>query len=169
MRKMFILDGYNVIYRIPELTAKLKESLEEARRALAVRMADWKRSRVNADVIIVFDGRDSVFPDSSRMNVCGIKCVYTATKETADDRIISMVRLSEEPSRITVISDDNQIRNSSRAHGARIEYSAFFETAGRKKSKTAERPDKAFDARKNRSVTDYYEGYLRSKGKISEE
>jgi len=168
MKKIFILDGYNVIYQIPEITVKLDESLAAARSALAIRMTEWKRSRVNAWVIIVFDGRDSDFTDCSRTNICGIDCVFTRTGEAADDRIISIVRSSEEPSGITVISHDNRVRNGARSHGARVEYPAFLRKSGKRTNKPAIRADKAFSAKKNKSVTDYYEEHLRNKGKIDE-
>ena len=164
MRKIFILDGYNVIYQIPELTAKLEESLAAARSALAMHMAGWRRSRVNAEILIVFDGRDSDFMDYSRTNISGIDCVFTRSKETADDRIISMVRDSKEPSGVTVISADNRVRNSSRAQRARVEYPAFLQKSGKRADKPAIRADKVFNTKKNRKVTDYYEEYLEGKG-----
>ena len=166
MKKTFILDGYNVIYRIPELTAKLEESLESARKALAMRMAEWKRSRRDAEVVIVFDGRDSDFIDRSRTNLCGIDCVFTRSKEAADDRIIGMVRSSKDPSSITVISHDNCVRNNSRTHGARVEYPAFLQKSRKKANKPVMHADKVLSAAKNNSVTDYYEEHLRSEGKI---
>lgn len=145
---------------------KLDESLAAARSALAMRMTGWKRSRVNAEVLIVFDGRDSDFMDCSRTNICGIDCVFTRSKEAADDRIIGMVRDSEDPSGITVISHDNRVRNGSRAQGARVEYPAFLQKTRKRGNKPAVRVDKVFSAEKNRSVTDYYEKHLRNKGKI---
>lgn len=166
MKRIFILDGYNVIYRIPELTAKLEESLAAARSALAMYAADWKRSRVNAEVIMVFDGRDSDFIDCSRTKIGGIDCVFTRTREAADDRIIRMVQNSKEPSRITVISDDNQVRNSSRAHGARVEYATFLQKLRKKRNKATKPVNKVTDIRKNAAVTDFYESYLRNKGTL---
>ncbi|NQU94674.1 MAG: NYN domain-containing protein [Candidatus Omnitrophica bacterium] len=164
MKKIFILDGYNVIYRISELTAKLKESLAEARSALAMHVAGWKRSRVNAEIIIVFDGRDVDFMDYSRTKIGGIDCVFTRAKEAADDRIISMVKNSKEPSSITVISHDNRVRNGSRVHGARVEYPTFLQKTKKHANKPAMHADKSFSATKNRKVTDYYEEYLEGKG-----
>ena len=164
MKKIFILDGYNVIYRIPELTAKLKESLAEARSGLAMHVAGWKRSRINAEIIIVFDGRDVDFMDYSRTKIGGIDCVFTRAKEAADDRIIRMVKNSEEPSSVTVISHDNRVRNGSRAHGARVEYPTFLQKTGKNADKPVIHADKVFSAMKNRKVTDYYEEYLEGKG-----
>ena len=166
MGKIFILDGYNVIYRIPELTSKLKESLAAARGALAMHVARWKRSRADAQVVIVFDGRDSDLMDYSRTNISGIDCIFTHDREAADDRIIGMVRDSEDPSDVTVISHDNRVRNGSRAHGARVEYPAFLQKSGKRTVNPPTRANKVFNAKKDRKVTDYYEKYLRGKGTI---
>ena len=166
MEKTFLLDGYNVIHRLPELTAKLDESLAAARNALEMRMAEWRRSRANARIIIVFDGRDDVFSDCSHAKLYGIDCIFTAAKEAADDRIIRMVRNSDAPSGVTVISADNRIRNSCRAHGARVEYPFFLQKTKRKRNKPDLQPDKTFSPSENRKVTAYYAEYLKNKGKI---
>jgi len=165
-RKITIIDGYNVIYRMPELTAKLEESLEAARMALAMRMADWKRSHAGIEVYIVFDGRDSAPPNRSRVKLCGIDCVFTATKETADERIIGIVRSAKSPSDVTVISSDNCIRNSCNAHGAWVKDPATLEKRTRKVTRPVECENKVIDSEKTEKVTDFYENYLRDKGAI---
>ena len=125
-----ILDGYNVIHKIPHLAAHLNSSLENARKALANFMTTWRQTRgYNGAICIVFDGRDGII--SSSENLCGIKCVYTKTKHAADDRIISMVRNSKNPASLTVVSSDNYVTNNCRAHGAKTQPAQFLlETPG---------------------------------------
>jgi len=166
--KKIILDGYNVIHKVPKLSAKLEESLEEARKALALFVSGWKRKYVGAEACIVFDGRGSAAIDRSCIRLCGIECFFTVKKESADDRIIAIVRDSGNPRDILVISDDNNIRNNCRSLGAKVEYTSFLQPT--KKRTSREEPstgqDKIMYAYKKDEITDYYEEYLRSKGKI---
>lgn len=116
--QQLILDGYNIIHKIPQLAAHIKTGLEGARKALANFMLTWKQTHgYNGAIYIVFDGREGII--SNNENICGIKCVYTKTKNEADDRIISMVRNSKNPASLTVVSSDNYVTNNCKAHGAK--------------------------------------------------
>ena len=164
--KKIILDGYNVIHETPELALRLKDSLEAARKALAFHVSDWRRKYSSADVCIVFDGKDTEGINHSSIRLCGIECIFTKTDEKADERIISMVRKSEDPRSIVVISGDNNVRNNCRAHKARVEYSTFLMAKNKKTSprrSTAGR-DKYTKSSNLSKVTDHYEEYLQRKG-----
>lgn len=127
--RQLILDGYNIIHKIPELEENLGSSLESARAALAGFMAGWKsRHARNCSICIVFDARGGENNDEI---LCGIKCVYA--KGGADDFIISMVKNSKAPANIVVVSSDNYVINNCRAHGAVIKPVDFLlEKAGPK-------------------------------------
>ena len=116
-----ILDGYNVIHRIPQLRDHLTQNLGNARRALANFMIARTRTyNYKGKISIVFDGRDGII--NTNQPFYGIKCIYTKTKQEADDKIISMVRNSQNSADITVISDDNYVTNNCKAHGAIVSY-----------------------------------------------
>ena len=166
MQKTFIIDGYNVIHKIPELEAKLEESLESARKALAMEISDWKRKYADAKVYIVFDGKNEDIPDYSHTKICGIDCIFTRSEESADDLIINMVRHSEDSSVITVISDDNRVRNSCRAYRAQVQYTSFLHRSKKKSRGPVKRVKKIDNTGRDQEVTDYYKQYLRSKGVI---
>ena len=168
MRKIFILDGYNVIYKIPEFTRKLKASLESARNALAIHVSGWIRKYPGAKAYIVFDGRDEIskeFDRSTRV-VGGVTCVFTKSKESADERIVAIVRSSANPETITVISADNLVRNGSRAHRAYVEEPSILKIMPKKSVKQSVDRDKNLDSRKGHKITTYYEEYLEKKGVI---
>jgi predicted RNA-binding protein with PIN domain len=115
--QQIILDGYNVIHKIPQLQSHLNHSLEDARKALANFIITWARTHNHkGSISIVFDGRDGII--NSRQSLCGIKCIYTKTKQEADDKIISLVRNTPNKKDITIISDDNYVTNNCKAHGA---------------------------------------------------
>jgi len=164
--KTIILDGYNVIHKISGMKEKLAESLEAARKALALYLSGWRRRYPNARVSIVFDGRDNGFPSEQNTKLAGITCVFTHSGETADERIISIIRKSVNPRNITVITEDNSIRNSSRAYGAEVKKIDFLLPHRKKKEKRSKDRGKVTPSVSTSRVTDYYEDYLRSAGKI---
>ena len=165
MQKIIIIDGYNVIHKIPELEAELDKSLESARKALAMEISGWQRRYSNAKVYIVFDGKNEDGLSHSHTKICGITCIFTRTEESADEWIIHAVRNAKDASCVTVISDDNQVRNNCRAHMAEVHHTSFLRKKN-KKSRGPVRPAEKFDSKTDREITDYYEKHLRDKGII---
>jgi len=146
-----LLDGYNVIHKIPQLRDHLTQSLEDARKALANFMMTWARTHNHkGSIIIVFDGRDGII--NSNQSLCGIKCIYTKTKQDADDKIISIVRNSQNKKDITVISDDNYVTNNCKAHGA-IVMSAQYLLQEHKAAPNGD-PEKLIDDKTANEITD---------------
>ncbi|MBL7070559.1 MAG: NYN domain-containing protein [Candidatus Omnitrophica bacterium] len=164
MKKTFIIDGYNVIHKIPELCAKLEESLESARDALVIEIQSWKRRYADSKAYIVFDGKNEDIFDDLPTRILGIDCVFTRSKESADDRIISMVRNAEAPSLITVISDDNQVRNGCRMQGAQVQYSSFISINKKKPHRPVNRINNIDNNMQEQEITDYYKKHLINKG-----
>ncbi len=131
--KYLLVDGYNIIHRLPELKALLDggpaSGLEAARQRLALLISTWRQSRPGVECRIVFDG-DHKYTSGRPLSLAGIPAVFTRTSHGADAEIIRLVREHRGPkAEITVVSDDNSIRNSCRAHGAALESSSFIRTA----------------------------------------
>ena len=164
--KHIILDGYNVIYKLPELKLKLNESLEAARIALAHLLSGWRRQYRNADVCVVFDGKDHEMPSASPARISGIECIFTRTGETADERIIKIVHGSENPREFLVISEDNSVSNSCRAHGAEVKPASFLMPRRKKNRRTSGEADKTISATNSARITNSYKDYLKDTGKI---
>ena len=164
--KHIILDGYNVIYKLPELKRKLDESLEAARIALAHLLSGWRRQYSSADICIVFDGKDHEMPNASPARIAGIECVFTRTGETADNHIIKIVHDSESPGEFLVISEDNSVRNSCRAHGTEVKPASFLMPHRKKSQRASSDTDKTISATNSSRITNSYKDYLKDKGKI---
>jgi predicted RNA-binding protein with PIN domain len=146
-----ILDGYNVIYKIPHLRDHLNQGLEDARKALANFMLTWARTHnYKGSISIVFDGRDGII--NTNQSLCGVKCIYTKTKQEADDRIISIVRNSQNSKDITVISDDNYVANNCRAHGVTMRPSQYLLQENKVPSTCV--PEKLIDSKTANEITD---------------
>lgn len=155
-----IVDGYNAIYKIKELQALLDESLLEAREEVTRLARDYKRNLGGiAEVCVVFDGKDDYrgLPHPSPANQ-----VFSRTGE-GDRTIIKMVEKLSGRYHCIVASDDNFVRNNSRAHRATIiSISEFFAGAKKKKrAKGSDAPDeKRIDPKSAREITDYFRKHL---------
>ena len=128
MAKVLLVDGYNVINRIPELRPFLNRGLEEARTQLVFVIDKWRISHPGSECIIIFYGdHKTAMPLEQRIS--GIRCIFSASRHGGDDEIIKYVRNNgARASSITVVSDDNSVRNSCRSLGASVQPSSFIVT-----------------------------------------
>jgi predicted RNA-binding protein with PIN domain len=126
-RKILLVDGYNVIHRLPELWRALDGGLANAQDRLVLEISNWRRSHPEFDCVIVFDGNPP--PGGGPHGGAGIRCLFTRTPHGGDAALVGYVRDHHaRKSDITVVSDDNYVRNNCRAHGALIQPSSFLLT-----------------------------------------
>ena len=124
--RLLVVDGYNVIHRVPELETSLDGGLQNARNRLAVRVSAWAREHPGVICVIVFDG-DFEHSGGRDQRLAGIRCVFSLTAHGGDDEIIRLVReLRGRKADVTVVSDDNKVGNNCRAHGAAVRPSSFL-------------------------------------------
>jgi predicted RNA-binding protein with PIN domain len=115
---LIIIDGYNVIHKIPALVSVMDKSLEGARRALADLILSWKsRSRYSGKFCVVFDVRGQGSIGDAYFDALGIKCIYA---NDADGQIIQLLKDNCRSRRIVVVSADNRVRNHCKAYMAGI-------------------------------------------------
>jgi predicted RNA-binding protein with PIN domain len=127
-KKLLIIDGYNVIHRIPELKPSLEAGLENARTRLALQVSAWNHDHPAYECVIVFDGDESVSGGGESF-LAGVRCVFSRKAHGADARIVGFVRESGgRAADITVVSDDNFVGNNCRAHGASVQPASFIMT-----------------------------------------
>ena len=125
-RKTLVVDGYNVINRLPELQSSLDGGLENARDKLAALVSAWRSRHSGYDCVLVFDGSDR-FAGAGPQRVLGVRSLFSRDAHGGDEEIIRFVReFAGRPSDITVVSDDNHVRNNSRALGAAVEPASFL-------------------------------------------
>ncbi|MDP6809094.1 MAG: NYN domain-containing protein, partial [Kiritimatiellia bacterium] len=65
---------------------------------------------------VVFDGDSSVIGGDITASAPGVRALYNKTGETADRRIRRMLEQADRREEITVVSDDNEVRDSARVH-----------------------------------------------------
>lgn len=129
--KILIVDGYNVIHKIPSLKSHLGTSLESARNALVSYMAQWRvRCKFTGDIRIVFDGKNELYGPmgSVQMTPPGICCFFSHSTEEADTYIVRMLKAEATSSEITVVTDDTFIQNHCKVYSAHSQPVSYLET-----------------------------------------
>ncbi len=133
--RLLLVDGYNVIHRLPELEPSLADGLQNARNQLALRVAGWSREHPGVECVIVFDGDFDRSGGRGGERRAGVRCVYSLAAHGGDAEIVRLVReFRGRKSDVIVVSDDNYVGNNCRAHGAVVRPSGFIlarKTAGR--------------------------------------
>jgi predicted RNA-binding protein with PIN domain len=129
-KRIILLDGYNVIRRIPRLQEQDRRSLEAGREMLCRLCVNWKSKKAEvSQLIIVFDGDSSVDGVSSYQAGAGTRVVFTRTGEKADTRILAIIEEDPASAEYTVVSDDGEVVHKSRLLGAKVMPVQAFEDA----------------------------------------
>jgi predicted RNA-binding protein with PIN domain len=110
----WLVDGYNVIRRDPDLRAREAESLESGRRALAHLIARARRA-LQDEFTVVFDGArtGNTVPTAGRIRV-----VFSRPPLTADDELMRLARQLR--SGAAVVSSDRKIQDAARRAGCAV-------------------------------------------------
>lgn len=113
-----ILDGYNVIHRVPAFRAQLARSADAGRRALLAYCAEWMALRRDVSLfLVVMDGGPD--PAGGQGGVSpGVRVIYSKRGQTADDRIHSLLQEWTEAARCVVVSDDGEVARRAKQVGA---------------------------------------------------
>ena len=125
--QLLLVDGYNVIHRLPELETSLDGGLQNARNQLALRVAAWSREHPGVECVIVFDGEFDRAGGRGGERIAGIRCVYSLEAHGGDAEIVRLVReFKGRKGDVSVVSDDNFVGNNCRAHGAAVRPSGYI-------------------------------------------
>jgi predicted RNA-binding protein with PIN domain len=105
----WLIDGYNVIRRSPELSSREMVSLEGGRRALCDLLSATARASGDA-FTVVFDGAGAGGTGSGG---AGVNVVFSSARENADRVLIRLARAGG-----AVVSNDREVRQSVARAGA---------------------------------------------------
>ncbi len=118
--KYLIIDGYNAISKIRVFDSKKDISLEASRLSFIKALMDFRsRNRLFDKIIVVFDGKGEGL-GLARETHGDIEVLFSNKDKDADKAIVDMLKASSGKNRITVSSDDNFIKNHTRAFGCEI-------------------------------------------------
>ncbi len=133
MGSHIIVDGYNVIRRLPALADRERRSLEAGRTALIDRLARYRRITGHR-LTVVFDGVEAGWYEEQRTRERGVEVVYTARGTRADDTIVRIARDASRGAVVVVTADREVARQVARGGGAVVSPEAFearLDQAGR--------------------------------------
>lgn len=110
----YILDGYNVLHKIPFPESRTLE----AQRDILIRFLEERRPQgsLNNAVTIIFDGQAEHYGGHPSATV---RVIFTQG-ETADEKIKKMVADAVAKGHIVVVTDDRAIRYAVRADGVQV-------------------------------------------------
>jgi predicted RNA-binding protein with PIN domain len=156
--KALVIDGYNVIHKIPHLEQLMHRSLRQARDGVTKLAKEYQRKTGGVDTVcVVFDGRDDYRGSFSQEPA---HHVFSGTGKGDDEVIRAVKRLSAEYN-VIVVTDDNYVRNNARAHKAHVITVERFKESVRKKKKSApgmarERLDESVRSRINNELRKHW-------------
>lgn len=139
-----LVDGYNVLYAMPEFHDRsIGRDIEEGRKLLAERLMRYARVS-GGRVTLVFDARGR---DSETVGMQGT--MRMAFSPDADEFIAEAVRVSSAPGSMSVVTSDRRLREEVEGLGARCEgprrFLARVKKAVRGKGKDVEKPGNPTD------------------------
>ncbi len=114
-----IIDGYNVIYSVPELAARASQDLAEARAALVQRLASYV-SRRRVEVVVVFDGSTvspAAVPGASPP---GVRVLFSRPPANADSVIEHLIGTEARPRNLTLVTGDRHLIQVAQGRGAKV-------------------------------------------------
>ncbi|OGR89365.1 MAG: hypothetical protein A2992_08165 [Elusimicrobia bacterium RIFCSPLOWO2_01_FULL_59_12] len=114
----FLVDGYNLLYALPEIPPG---TWPEKRRQLLTFLTEQRPQGKNS-LTVVFDSRAGL---GDRLRVGDLTVVFTAG-ETADEWIGTQVRKAPNPRALVVVSDDQGVRRLIQGTGARYQNVSDF-------------------------------------------
>jgi predicted RNA-binding protein with PIN domain len=125
-RELILVDGYNLIFRHPDLRAIAQTDLERARAELVRRIAGAALATAG-QVLVVFDGRESG-PSPVRTQGAGkVRVVFSSPPETADERIQKLIEIARAApggasamASFRVVSSDREVAGRAQLWGARV-------------------------------------------------
>ena len=138
--QQFIIDGNNLIGKIPALHKLQKKDKQQSRIKLAFLIDNYFHNK-KAKVTLHFDGfaKDAV-------RISHAKIVYS-DKITADEKIKEQIELSKNPKKITVVTSDFNLKEFARVCSCKVISSEEF--SKQLYSKKTDNEQKIIDELKN--------------------
>jgi len=141
----YLLDGYNLLYALPEMPTGSWETKRTALLQKLVREVPHGNNRVT----VIFDSREG---SGDRSRLGSIEVAYTSG-ETADDWISQAVRRAANPRILIVVTDDQGLRRLIRGTGAKWLNTREFWQKSKKRADSPPEPQAPMDAD---SITDEF-------------
>lgn len=117
---LIIIDGYNLIFTVPELERHVKVNNIEPVRDYVISLLSKYKQKKRCDVILVFDGNytEAVLP--KKQTYAGITVIYSKSGISADTEIKNITSLCQNPKDVSIVTYDNDIKRHVKKCGCPI-------------------------------------------------
>src|SRR3990172_11448995 len=99
---LIIIDGYNLIFTVPELEKHVKVNNIETVRDHVISLFSKYREENHSNVILVFDGTYTEALLPRKQTHCGISVIYSKSGISADTEIKNITSLCQNPKDVCV-------------------------------------------------------------------
>ena len=119
MSLQYILDGYNILMRLPELFGKGSAIPFEATREGLIRFLTQHRPQGHNPATVVFDGYAEMKMDWNWLLREGMNVIFSED-ESADDRIVRLSEHAGNPKATLVVTDDRELSLRARDFNVKV-------------------------------------------------
>ncbi|OQX83582.1 hypothetical protein B6D60_10310 [candidate division KSB1 bacterium 4484_87] len=118
MHPHYLIDGYNVIHKIPELKNALEINLEKARNLLIHRILNYLTTK-KIEITLVFDGDDVGYVGNPYERRKKLHIYYSHAPEKADPVIKRILREKATSTQLILVTEDREIINFGKNMGVK--------------------------------------------------
>lgn len=159
MTAKIIIDGWNVCWKLPEISKYIPDNLDKARLRLnTIIKLYFLRKKV--EYKIIYDGQPMVYSTHHPNE----PIQFSSNPEKADDIIIKLIKKQSDKKRWTVITSDRQLANRVKNLGAAIVSSESFIQKIRNTKKYQQNSDFRTDPKISDDEMNYWLKKFESKG-----
>ena len=105
--ELYLIDGYNVIHKIPEIKSLMKTNMQSARERFVLLLTNYFSNK-RTEVMVVFDGLSDI-PDFNIHSNPKVKVLFSKRNQKADILIKSITDERSNKSLITIVSSDHEV------------------------------------------------------------
>lgn len=118
-----IIDGYNLIRQVRELTAKEQVSLQDGRDALVAKLKIYRKYKPHS-ILVVFDGKSEMSERSEAYKEGGISICYSTSSQTADEAIQDFLKGDLQD--VVLVTSDRALQQYAETRGCAVMESPAF-------------------------------------------
>ena len=143
---LIIIDGYNLIFTVPELERHVKVNNIEPVRDHVISLLSKYKEKKRCDVILVFDGNYTEAALPKKQTYAGITVIYSKSGISADTEIKNITSLCQNPKDVSIVTYDNDIKRHVKKCGCpiiepKVMYKEIMEVLNEDKKIKSDEPD----------------------------
>lgn len=123
MTNKIIIDGWNLIWQIPEISKYIPDNLAQARASLNQRIKSYYQQK-KVVLKIIYDGKSGIIGDTKGTSRIDIR--FSKDPEKADHLIINFLRREKRAADWTAVTSDRELSMRIKNTGAKVISSEAF-------------------------------------------